>query len=248
MQSIEQIFHTKQNQTIEKIYLACFNEYKSQLEITKLFQKKWSSNISKVINNHPEFFDRKEKQKSWKNARYRAKIDPLIKIINMEINLTDKETSFLTDSLNKNSFRKIILYENKYHKIIDILNVLQYYANAIQITKRLISEYKKFPKLPKKELLIELLLQPQDNILKEIIKKVDKTLDDEYNKSPTKIETQDFDNEKFKRFIDFRNELGNYSDELINKLTRLTKKSTDRDISNIIAIEKILNQIKEDSQ
>ena len=93
---------------LEQAYVSCFNTYKSGWKISDDILGYYHNDFLDYIHKYPEYFEKRGKQPNTKSDTHRAKIDPLIDIIDNRINLTKEEKRLITNIHSKNSFRKII--------------------------------------------------------------------------------------------------------------------------------------------
>ena len=123
---------------LEQTYLACFNEFKSGWEISNDIKGYYHNSYLQLIYKFPDYFETKSKKfnKSWKNDKHRAKIEPLIEIIEsiVKINKTDKRK--LTTILESKNFREPISYKNGFHSIFQVLNYIQTVAGICYASEK----------------------------------------------------------------------------------------------------------------
>jgi hypothetical protein len=113
------------NQLFNKIYVCAYEKpksgYKLSMEIYGYPHK--GNYILKVIKRHPEYF-KPINEKNNPYPKYQSKTQPLLDYISNKIDINQTNKNALKKIINSKEFKAFIQYDDGYHRIIDIMNIL----------------------------------------------------------------------------------------------------------------------------
>ncbi len=119
-----------------KIYTCTFEKEKSGYEISMQiygYDKK-AHNILEKIRNQPNYFH-KIQHKNEKNPKYKANVTPLVNLIFKDITIDANSKRRFKNMINKNDFRKFIVYSKTVVTHKDILTFLSFTAGSFFVYK-----------------------------------------------------------------------------------------------------------------
>ena len=194
---------------LEKTYISTFSDYKSGLMISKEIYGEYNHTFLEQIYKYSEYFEKREKQKSDKNKKWRSSVKPLIEIINNKTKLNSNQNNQLFQIFNSKEFRSLIQYQQGFNNINDIINLISNIA-IIQLTSKTIYNLSKNKKtsLNKKDFENKL----QNQIL-------------EYSKNIKFITEENKDNTLLNNSKTIGNKLNKLSNETLTQLSKLNPNS-----------------------
>jgi hypothetical protein len=199
----------QRQKNLQKTYISSFSDYKSGLMISKEIYGKYNHTFLEQIYLFPEYFEKREKQKSDKNKKWRSSVKPLIEIINDKTKLNTNQKNQLFQIFNSKEFRSLIKYQQGFNNINDIINLISNIA-IIQLTSKTIYNLSKNKKtaLNKKDFENKL----QNQIL-------------EYSNKINFINEENNDNEIINNSKIISNKLNKLSNETLTQISKLNPNS-----------------------
>ena len=133
---------------LEKAYLGCYSNYRTYYSICKdELNVDVHHSYKKYLENYKDYFYCKEGGQKG-DVLWKAKIDPIITIVERDFSLNKSEIESLDKILDDDNFRKLVRVQSGFNSIYDILGTISVICTILYVTK-LYHDYKGL-KIPEK--------------------------------------------------------------------------------------------------